>query len=167
MLGHLPDGAIPVRPTSIFKTAMSRTSAEAEDVWLLKRNRGSFVDRLFACIALRLKAATGRPSLRLDMLPTRRQGRSEVLRRRCRSACRSAGSTGVSDPGTPLLDHITNLSVKDGGATFRPAFFRIERLGDASRRDDAKGQPCWQTVPISSISESRSVYPEFTLAMPE
>ncbi len=71
------------------------------------------------------------------------------------------GSPEVKHPGTPLL-YNTNLSVMDGGGTFRPRFGieREEKLPDGTARKVsllADGS-------YSKDSEIQDGYPEFTLA---
>jgi formate dehydrogenase major subunit len=72
------------------------------------------------------------------------------------------GTPEFKHPGTPLL-YNTNLSIKDGGGTFRPRFGleREEKLPDGTTRKVsllANGS-------FSKDSELKDGYPEFTLAV--
>src|SRR5258708_19960441 len=71
------------------------------------------------------------------------------------------GSPEVKHPGTPLL-YNTNLSVMDGGGTFRPRFGieREEKLPDGTTRKVS----LLADGPYSKHSQTQHGYPEFTLA---
>ena len=72
------------------------------------------------------------------------------------------GTPALKHPGTPLL-YNTNLSIKDGGGTFRPRFGleREETLPDGSKRKvSLLGNGYY-----SKDSEIKDGYPEFTLGV--
>ena len=64
------------------------------------------------------------------------------------------GTPEFKHPGTPLL-YNTNLSIKEGGGTFRAALRRRAR-GNAAGRHQAQGQPARQRLLLEGLARSRT-----------
>ena len=133
---------------------------EAEDV-LREMNRGSWSTGYCGQSPERLKAHM-KNQAKFDMLTMRApKDEPEVGGDYYGLPWPCWGSPEVRHPGTPLL-YNTNLSVMDGGGTFRPRFGveREEKLPDGTTRKVsllADGS-------YSRDSEIKDGYPEFTLA---